>query len=302
MSLALSTMWWDKANLPIEELVQRTLALGLTVVELDYRRPPQELERLRAAMVEAGLEARSMHAPFPCPLGKSPLRQADLAVDDDLARRHAESLVVRTLEEAAAWGISVIVLHAGDIRSLAPLEEKLKRLFRSGSDDEQEMARLRSELKKRRAQEAPRRLQWVRRALERLVPQAEELGVVIGLETRADYRDLPSFGEMAALLDEFGPAVGYWHDIGHAFRQDALGFCLQEDWLLRYAERTVGMHLHDAVGLTDHFPPGQGEIPYAQLVPLFPTRTRCVLEVRATHDAAAMRAGLSFLQALGVSG
>jgi sugar phosphate isomerase/epimerase len=302
MSLALSTMWWGEGDLPIEELVQRTLALGFNVVELDYRRSPQSLERLRAVMAAAGLEAHSMHAPFPCPPGEAPLRQADLAADDDVARRYAESLVARTLEEAAAWGISVIVLHAGDIRPLASLEEKLKSLVRRGSDDEQRMAQLRGELKKRRAQEAPRRLEWVRRALARLVPRAEELGVVIGLETRADYRDLPSFGEMGALLDEFGPAVGYVHDMGHAFRQDASGFCLQEDWLLRYAERTVGLHLHDAVGLTDHFPPGQGAIPYAQLVPLFPAQTRCVLEVRAVHDAAAMRAGLSFLQALGVSG
>lgn len=302
MSVALSTMWWGEGNTPVEELVQRTLALGISAVELDYRRPPHTLGQLREVMAEAGLEARSMHAPFPCPPGGSALRQADLAADDDVARRHAESLVARTLEHAVAWGISVIVLHAGDIHPLASLEGKLKSLCRSGSDDEPRLAQLRSELKQRRAQEAPRRLEWVRRALERLVPRAEELEVVIGLETRADYRDLPSLGEMGALLDDFGPAVGYWHDIGHAFRQETLGFCLQEEWLLRYAHRTVGMHLHDAIGLTDHLPPGQGEIPYARLAVLFPAQAQVVLEVQSIHDGAAMRAGLAFLQALGVSG
>jgi sugar phosphate isomerase/epimerase len=299
MSLALSTMWWGEGDEPPEVWVERTLALGLSSVELDYRRPPHTLGRLREVMAASGLGASSMHAPFPCPPGEAPLRQADLAADDDMARRHAETLVGRTLEEAASWGISVIVLHAGDIRPLASLSYKLKGLFSSGAAD-QDLVPLRNDLKKRRAQEAPRRLEQIRRALARLVPRAQQLGVTIALETRADYHDLPALGEMGALLDEFWPAVGYWHDIGHAFRQDVLGFCLQEEWLRRYAGRTLGMHLHDSRGLTDHLPPGQGDIPYAQLAPLFPAQARRVLEIQTVHDADKVRAGLSYLQSLGV--
>jgi len=302
MKLALSTMWWGEDDRPAEELVQQTLAAGFSAVELDYRRPPHTLARLRAVMAESGLQAHSMHAPFPCPPGEAPLRQADLAAEDAEARHHAESLVARTLEEASAWGISVVVLHAGDIRSLSSLEGKLKSLFGRGLAGEDDLAPLREELKKRRAQEAPRRLEWVRRALARLVPRTQELGVRIALETRADYRDLPSWGEMGALLDEFWPAVGYWHDIGHAFRQDMLGFSRQEEWLRRYAGRTLGIHLHDALGLADHLPPGQGSVPYAQLAPLLPPQARRVLEVQTTHSAEEVRAGRAYLQNLGVLG
>jgi len=301
MMLALSTMWWGEGDQPVEEWVQRTAALGFSAVELDYRRSPQTLARLRVALAAAGLEASSMHAPFPCPPGEAPLRQADLAAEDEGARRQAEALVARTLEEAAGWKTPVVVLHAGDIRSLASLSWKLKDVFREDSSSDG-LEPLRKELRRRRAQEAPRRMAWIRRALARLVPRAQELGVTIALETRADYHDLPSLGEMGALLDEFWPAVGYWHDVGHAFRQEALGFCLQEEWLRRCAGRTLGMHLHDSAGLTDHLPPGRGEIPYARLAPLFPAQARRVLEVQTIHGAGEVQAGCSYLQALGVIG
>jgi sugar phosphate isomerase/epimerase len=300
VKLALSTMWWGEGEGAVEDLVARTVALGFTGIELDYRRQPETLGRLREVMATAGLQACSMHAPFPCPPGEAPLRQADLAADDDFGHQHAEALAARTIAEAAAWGIRVVVLHGGDIRTLAPLEGRLKGLFEGGYVDGAELNRLRQELRKRRAEEAPRRLERVRRALGRLVPQAEKLGVRIALETRAEYRDLPSLGEVGVLLDEFGPAVGYWHDLGHAFRQEALGFSRQEEWLLRYADRMVGMHLHDSIGLTDHLPPGQGDVPWERLVPLLPASARRVLEVQSSHNAGEVEAGVAHLRALGV--
>lgn len=300
MTPALSTMWWEEGNDAVDELVQRTLALGISAVELDYRRPPETLQQLRRAMSEGGLRTSSMHAPFPAPPGPAPLQQADLAADDEEACRHAEALVERTLEEAAAWAVPVVVLHAGNARTLTALEGRLRGLFVRDRAHGEEFARLRQELKRRRAQEAPRRLERVRRALHRLVPRARELGVVVALETRADYRDLPSLAEVGQLLDEFWPTVGYWHDVGHAFRQAALGFSPQEEWLARYGARTLGMHLHDAIGLTDHLPPGQGEVPWASLVPLFPAQSRRVLEVQSTHGAEELRASLAYLRAKGV--
>jgi sugar phosphate isomerase/epimerase len=300
LNLALSTMWWGEGTDAVEQLVGRTLALGLAAVELDYRRPPQTLELLREAMSKAGLRASSVHAPFPCPPGAAPLQQADLAADDTDAHRHAEALVAGTLDEAASWGVGVVVLHAGNVPALASLEARLKGLFGRGQAEEREFARLREELRKRRAQEAPRRMERVRQALGRLVPRAQELGILIALETRADYRDLPSLAEVGQLLEEFWPAVGYWHDLGHAFRQDALGFCPQEEWLACYGERTLGLHLHDAIGLSDHRPPGRGELPWERLVPLMPAQSRRVLEVESTHSDEEVKAGLAYLQALGV--
>ncbi len=300
VDVALSTMWWGETDQPVDGPVRRTAALGFRQIELDYRRPPQTLAELRQALSQAGIEAVSMHAPFPCPPGAAPLQQADLAAEDEPAWRHALELVEGTLAAAAEWGIHAVVLHCGDMPALAELEGRLKRLVQAGRSAGAESARLRRELQQRRAEEAPRHLERVRRALAELAPRAAELGIVIGLETRASYRDLPGLGEVGQLLDDFAPAASYWHDVGHAFRQEALGFAPQEEWLERYGDRLLGIHLHDVSGMADHLPPGQGEVPFDRLAPLFPAAARRVIEVQSRHSSAEVAAGLSYLQAMGV--
>jgi sugar phosphate isomerase/epimerase len=105
---------------------------------------------------------------------------------------------------------------------------------------------------------------------------------------------------MGVLLDEFGPAVGYWHDVGHAFRLEALGFWPQEAWLQRFATRLVGVHLHDSIGMEDHRPPGQGRAPFGLISSFLPGQCLRVFEVKDTYSGEAVAAGLAHLRALGV--
>lgn len=300
MNLSLSTMWWGEEDHDLFGWARRTRELGLTAVELEYRRSEAGLPHLRRALAEYGLRVSSLHAPFPHPeVEGDPLQLADLAAEDEEARRYAEHLVARTLEEAASWGAGVVVLHAGNIRSLRPLEGEMAALYRAGRKDG-EFRRLWEELRRVRFVEAPRRLEWVRQALGRLASRARDLGVVIALENRADYRDLPSPEEMGMLLEEFGPEVGFWYDVGHAYRLEALGFYPQEVWLERYGGRLVGMHLHDSLGLSDHRPPGMGEVPFGRLLPLLPAHGLRVLEVQKGYTAEELSRGLNLLRAMGV--
>ncbi len=298
MNLALSTMWWGENGSADQALwAQRTQALGLSFLELEYRRTADALPSLRRALVERGLRVSSIHAPFPHPEGKGdPLQLADLAAEDEDDRRYAERLIARTLEEAGRWGAEVVVLHGGNIRKLRPLEQKLKDRYQAGQD----LRRLREELRQARALEAPRRLEWVRQALGRLVAQGRDLGVTIALENRADYSDLPSPEEMEALLEEFAPEVGFWYDVGHAYRLEVLGFYPQTLWLERFADRLVGIHLHDCLGLDDHRPPGMGMVPFGCLAPLFPERGLRVLEVREGYRPEELSRGLDLLRAVGM--
>lgn len=300
MNLALSTMWWGEEDRDLSGWARRTRDIGLAAVELEYRRSASSLPSLRRALEDWGLSVGSLHAPFPHPEAEGdPLHLADLSAEDEEARRYAEHLVARTLEEAARWGAGVVVLHAGNIRSLRPLEGELAALYRAGRKDG-EFQRLREELHRARLVEAPRRLEWVRQALGRLAGRARDLGVVIALENRADYRDLPSPEEMGMLLEEFGPDVGFWYDVGHAYRLEALGFYPQEVWLQLYGDRLVGIHLHDSLGLGDHRPPGMGEIPFGRLVPFLPAQGRRVLEVQKGYRPEELSQGLDFLRTVGV--
>ncbi len=302
MKVALSTMWWERDGASLEGLARRTRELGFGYVELGYRLTEDALPALDRAIAATGLAVSSVHAPFPGPPGPHPLRQADLAASDPEARRHAEALVARSLQEAAARGAQVVVLHAGNIEPLGVLEKELDTLFEAGQAISPAYARLREELVQRREALAPRHLEWVREALTRLTTQAQALGVQIALENRAHFRDIPSFTEMGDFLQDFGPAVGYWHDAGHAFRLEAMGFWTQEAWLRAYGGRLLGIHLHDCVGLNDHRPPGNGAVPFGRLAPLFPEGAWRVIEVDSAYEEPALADGLRYLGSLGVLG
>jgi sugar phosphate isomerase/epimerase len=58
--------------------------------------------------------------------------------------------------------------------------------------------------------------------------------------------------------------VGYWHDTGHAGTHERLGFTTQAEWLKRYADRMIGIHLHDINVERDHQCPGNGSIDWAR--------------------------------------
>ncbi|NIS46468.1 MAG: hypothetical protein GWN76_11420, partial [candidate division Zixibacteria bacterium] len=42
----------------------------------------------------------------------------------------------------------------------------------------------------------------------------------------------------------------------------------------------IGVHLHDAIGLDDHIPPGSGEIDFAALKPFLKADTIKVIELK----------------------
>jgi len=300
MTVSLSTMWWEDRQDPLISLARSVRALGFEQVELNYSVREESFPALREALAQTGLTVSSVHGPFPRPPGEDALLQADLAADDPAARRRAEALIARSLEETAGWGSPVLVLHSGNIELLRPQEARLRRLYRAGQTNGDEFSAFREELRQSRSREAPGYLERVQQALARLAPLARSLGVTLALENRAHFHDIPSFDEIGPLMEEFGPAVGYWHDLGHAFRLEVLGFWPQGAWLERYGDHLVGMHLHDSIGLEDHQPPGEGDIPFQRLAPLLPARVCRVLEVRSCHDEEAVAAGLAHLQATGV--
>ncbi len=103
-------------------------------------------------------------------------------------------------------------------------------------------------------------------SLDRLVRHAARQGVILGLENRFHYHELPTPTVFETLLTEFkGGPIGYWHDTGHAHANEALGIIEPGALLQKFGNDIVGMHWHDARGLDDHLAPGQGEIDFNSL-------------------------------------
>jgi len=83
---------------------------------------------------------------------------------------------------------------------------------------------------------------------------------------------------------------GFQYDIGHAQTLDRLGLCNHEEWLSRYANRMVGVHIHDVKGIVDHQKPGSGEVDFEMVARYLSRQVYRTLEVSpdlSTEDISA---------------
>ena len=82
--------------------------------------------------------------------------------------------------------------------------------------------------------------------LERLSGLAAQHGIKLGIENRQALEEIPLDSDLELLLLEFNrPAVGYWHDCGHAQIKENLGFIDHRMHLESMAPRLLGFHVHD---------------------------------------------------------
>lgn len=174
-------------------------------------------------------------------------------------------------------------------------------LYQQGLEDDEDFAGIREHLVRERAAAAPPYFEAARRSLLELAPHAQEHNIVLGLETRVHYHEIPTLPEVEALLDDTdGAPVRYWHDIGHAERQYCLGFVPRDEWATRFAGRTAGMHLHDVRNCYDHFAPGLGDIDWGRAARLITPDMLLVCEIGEWNAPEAVRAALPFLRRKGI--
>jgi sugar phosphate isomerase/epimerase len=134
-------------------------------------------------------------------------------------------------------------------------------------------------------------------SLDRLVAVAEKQGVLLGLENRYHYHELPGPDDFEVIFDAFkGAPIGYWHDTGHAHANQTLGIIPKGSLLQDNSDRLIGVHLHDAVGLNDHIPPGSGEIDFAALKPFLYADTIKVIELKPGIPASEVSEGIKFIR------
>jgi sugar phosphate isomerase/epimerase len=143
----------------------------------------------------------------------------------------------------------------------------------------------------------PEHLENLLYSLDRLLPVAEKQGVLLGLENRYHYHELPGLDDFGEIFAKFkGAPIGYWHDTGHAHANETLGLIPKNFLLQTYGNRLIGIHLHDAVGLDDHLPPGAGEIDFQALKPYLKSDTIKVIELKPGIPAAEVLEGIRFVR------
>jgi sugar phosphate isomerase/epimerase len=298
---ALSSMWAVGRFAGLAGFFAAGGELGFARFELNHATDSAMLEGLSLD----GATIASIHEPCPADLSPADLRERDwlISATDEENRRHGVTAIRRSIDLAHKLGTRVVIVHAGRVAINPRLEATLARQYDEGRAERPGYVRARQRLVRARAQRAPAAMRSVRRSLLELAEHAARVGIVLGLENRYHYHEIPLPDELDLLLDlGCGEVVGYWHDVGHAQVLQHLGFRSHEEWLRRFAGRMVGVHLHDVVGLRDHLAAGLGQMDWGMVARHLPARALRTCEFRAASSPQEVAAGARLLAEMGCAG
>jgi sugar phosphate isomerase/epimerase len=300
MMISISTSWQSGGSVTAEEMLAVLKNLEITGIELSYRISEGFYQEMKNPLRRSGLKVVSVHNFFPIPSARSDSKGSGdlflLSSSDNEERQNAIRFTIRSIEHASELGAAAVVLHCGVVEMNHEMQVLYQYFNSNRLDSEQAQIFIRKKLKERDRHKSEH-LENLVFSLDRLLPVAEKQGVLLGLENRYHYHELPGLDDFGAIFTKFeGAPIGYWHDAGHAHANEILGFIPQNSLLQNYADQLIGVHLHDAISLDDHIPPGSGEIDFKTLKPFLKSDTIKVIELKPGIPVSEVSAGIQFVR------
>jgi len=299
LEVSLSTMWVKGRFRHMAGFAAKARELGFTHIEANASISPRMLSEL----LKTTIPISSIHSPCPLILSSRgiPISSLSLSSLDESERMEAVSFTKQTIDLGASVRTKAIVLHMGEVPIDLSLQDRLYKLHDGGYAQTKEYSQAKEELVYQRKSQAPNYLDAAKKSLQELSEYSRQKGMMLGLETRFHPHEIPSMEEMAELLNEIsGSPVGYWHDVGHAEVQQRLGFSLHEEWLSRFRDKIVGIHLHDVLGISDHQAPGTGDMNWEMVAKYLPPGIVKVCEIGEWNDEEQMQGVVNLLQKKGI--
>ena len=300
MKLALSTMWsqQDIFSTDISLFAARAQELGYDAVEISYVIPEEPARLLATCNI---LPVTSVHQP--CPRLKLPdgrwSDEANLASPDEKERQLAVGMALNTIDFAAEAGATHVVVHQGfiDDPELIAMNAAIRAAATEGKPD----AELVTRMKQRRKELSPPWVDAAARSFVEMAAHAKAREVIIGLEARYHYHEIPLHDETLAMLETVDkPWAGAWADTGHVEVLDRLGFIRKEEWYEALGPSIVGSHLSDVRGIVDHRAPGNGDIDWALVARSLPATALRTCEINQLEPAEVVQRTPAFLREQGV--
>jgi sugar phosphate isomerase/epimerase len=264
--LALSTCWCSHRHTDGYAMLAEMRDLGFSRAELSHGIGMILVPGIRKACNEGWMEISSVHNFCPLPSGVTGAApnlfqpSVTVGVERTLWLRYSR----RSLEFAKQVGAGAVVMHSGSVPFLFRSPERILEIPPPGDVTSKNRRQAWERLRKKAGRPTSR----VVANYGELLPFARELGIVLGLENREGVLELPLDEDWKTFLDEFPdePALGYWHDTGHAQIKERLGLLKHREHLEAVSDRIVGFHLHDvsAEG-RDHQAPGTGLVDFAMI-------------------------------------
>jgi sugar phosphate isomerase/epimerase len=293
--LAFSSCWNNHRHSDGEKMIEEIVDLGFPHIELSHGMTVAKLPGIRKAFQRGIFTCSGVHNYFPAPV--------EVMIDAPDAyeftshrafdRHRAMDLTLRTLDIAAEFGASYLVLHMGSVpMNPRKWSQHLTTLLAESGSHSRDFIKTKIAFVKKREKIS---LLYYNRAIEALTTiarQAALSGVKLAIESRSHFEDMPTEREMLALQDHFSdnPFVGYWHDFGHVQLKHNLGLLDHKEWLKSMAAHLIGGHVHDVHWpALDHRVPFSGMIDYAPLLEFFPSDFPLVWELSSSREAAEIR-------------
>lgn len=278
-----STCWNSSRHTDGGAMCDEIRQLGFDCIEVSHGLPLSMLPGVITAVDEKRIRVAGVHNFCPAPIevsGDSP----DIyrfTSHRESERERAMRLTEETLMTAERLGAQYVVLHMGSVELFRGNEatRELQRMVRHGYAGTREYARRKGELVRRRRKLAPLYFERARQALYRLAEQAEKRGLILAVEGRSHFEQMPDTDEMLRLMQEFAGVknVRYWHDFGHIQRKHNLLLLDHGQYLQTLQPYLYGAHVNDVdYPFRDHREPFYyrgGDVDFGQLLPRFFTRS-----------------------------
>jgi sugar phosphate isomerase/epimerase len=282
MSFGLSTSWNAFRYSNGRDLIFEIKKTGFQEVELGFNLTQAIVNDISSLVKDSQIKVASLHNFCPIPEG---LRREESLPDcysmaslDERQRRMAVDQTKKTIETAKQLNARAVVLHCGRVE-ITDRTKQLMQLYVDNRRESHDFDELKSDIIKERERLARPFFENALKSLRELSGFAFAQGVVLGIENRIYYREIPSWQEIGIILDKFrSSGVQYWHDTGHAQIMENLGLARHKDYLEAYGKDLVGCHLHDVTGCHDHLAPSKGELNFEFLRPYLKSETIKIIE------------------------
>jgi len=291
---SLSTMWAVGNFSNLNDFYRSSQKLGFSHLELNHQVNSAMLNEFNSAPFVIS----SIHEPCPADISVDELKKRDWLISSakEENRQNGVNAIKRSIDLANKMNVPVIVVHCGAVSLDMNSEKRLRALFEEGGSGTEDYKELFQQMIDERSKQAAPHLESVKKSLLELLDYGEQFNVQLGLENRYHYNDIPTQDEMKPLLDLAGPErLGFIYDVGHAQALGRLGFFSHRGWLDRFSTRMIGTHLHDVKGVTDHLPPGQGEVDFKMVANYLPDNAYRALEINPKKTFDQIAAGLKYL-------
>lgn len=282
-------------------MIDEILELGVDTVELSHGLRISQMPGIQKAYEEGKMKVAGVHNFFPSPievLKDSPdCYQFTSHRGED--RERAVNYTKRSLENAKKFDAGYIVLHMGGVHTLKKSEstDMLQKMVEKGMVATEEYARVKGEFVRKRNRHAPIYLQRARQALEEVKDVAKECGVLLGVEGRSHFEQMPNEDEMHLLMREYAdhPMIGYWHDFGHIQRKHNLLLLDHDQFLASMKPYLIGAHVNDVRWpRSDHqIPFFGGDVDFGHLMRHITPGMPLVWELSRNREASQIKEGLA---------